>query len=258
VEKFIPIKFNAGKLLNVLTKWQQGLDWNAVYLENHDQPRIVSHYGDVGEYWERSAKLLATMLLTLRGTVFIYQGQEIGMTNADFKNLAQMNDIETVSIDEVLRSYWIPAPLRKKLILPSSRENARTPMQWSAQPGAGFTGGEPWLGINSNHDKINYEEQKRRKDSILSFYKNMIALRASNDTLKYGDFAPLHSEKGVIAYTRTIPGEEQYTVVLNFSKKPASTPFEGSLVGQVVVSNVGRNTYDGSLSPWEAVVLKVW
>jgi len=258
IEKYIPTKFKANKLLDILTKWQQGLDWNAVYLENHDQPRIVSHYGDDGEYWERSAKLLATMLLTLRGTVFLYQGQEIGMTNFDFKNLSKMDDLETIGVDKVLRSYLVPSFLRRKLIIPSSRENARTPMQWSAEPGAGFTTGKPWLEINSNHSKINVEEQKERASSIWSFYRNMILLRTSNETLKYGDFAPIHSDKNVIAYTRTVVGDEQYSVILNFSNKPASTPFEGSLVGKVVVTNVGRSTYDGTLSPWEAVVLKVW
>ena len=258
VEKYIPKRFKAGKLLEILTKWQQGLEWNAVYLENHDQPRIVSHYGNTGEYWERSAKLFATMLLTLRGTPFIYQGQEIGMTNFDFTNIKQINDPETINVDRVLRSYLIPSFLRWKLTAPCSRDNSRTPMQWSDEPGAGFTTGNPWLGINKNHSKINYQEQKTKATSILNFYKNMIALKASNRTLKYGEFAPVHSTKRVIAYTRTIQGEEQFTVILNISNNPATTPFEGSMVGKVVVSNTGRNTYDGNLSPWEAVVLKVW
>ena len=257
-EKFIPIKFKAKKLLGVLTKWQQGLEWNAVYLENHDQPRIVSHYGNDGEYWERSAKLLATMQLTLRGTQFIYQGQEIGMTNFNFKSLKQIDDLETLGVDGLLRSYLIPSFLREKWIMPCSRENSRTPMQWSAQPGAGFTTGQPWLAINSNYQKINYEEQDKRTGSILNFYKNMIALRASNETLKYGEFAPVYSDKNVLAYTRTLQTAEQFAIILNFSDKPANTPFEGSLVGKVAVTNIGRTTYDGTLSPWEAVVLKIW
>lgn len=142
--------------------------------------------------------------------------------------------------------------------MPCSRDNARTPMQWNAEPGAGFTTGHPWLGINKNHIRINHEEQKGRTGSIYNFYKNMITFRTSNETLKYGEFAPAYSSKKVIAYTRTIQGSEQYTVILNFSGKPAITPFEGSLMGKVIVTNVGRDTYDGTLSPWEAVVLKVW
>jgi len=258
LEKFIPMKFNAKKLLAVLTKWQQGLEWNAVYLENHDQPRIVSHYGNDAEYRERSAKLLAILLLTLRGTPYIYQGQEIGMTNFDFTSMAQMDDIETLNVDQLMRSYWIPSFLRWKWIMSGSRDNSRTPMQWSDEPGAGFTTGTPWLGINRNHTKVNYEEQKSRADSVLTFYKKMIALRASNEILKYGDFAPGFSTKQVLSYTRTKQGEGQYVVILNFSDKEATTPFEGKMMGQVIVSNTGRKAYDGNLAPWEAVVLKVW
>ncbi|MCL2425724.1 MAG: alpha-glucosidase [Oscillospiraceae bacterium] len=258
VEKYMPKKFRADKLLKVLTKWQQGLDWNAFYLESHDQPRIVSHYGNDGEYWERSAKLLATMQFTMRGSMFMYQGQEIGMTNFDFTEMSQIDDLETLGVDELLRSVRVPEFLRKKWIMPCSRDNSRTPMQWNAGPGAGFTTGEPWLGINKNYVNINYEEQRQRAGSIYNYYRNLIRLRASSETFKYGDFAPVYSDKKVIAYTRTTHGVEQYTVILNFSSDSVTIPFEGSMVGTVAVTNIGRKTYDGSLSPWEAVVLKVW
>jgi oligo-1,6-glucosidase len=257
VEKYVPKKFKADKLLDVLTKWQQGLDWNAIYLENHDQPRIVSHYGDDGEYRERSAKLLATLQLTLRGTMFIYQGQELGMTNSVFNNIKQFDDVETINADKLLRSYLIPKFLRRKWIIPCSRDNSRTPYQWNEKPGAGFTNGEPWLSINNNHVLINYEEQKNREDSVLRFYKKMIALRASSKALKYGDFTPVYSSRQVIAYTRTAEDNEQYAVILNFSEKAANIPHKESLTGNVVVSNIGRSAFDGALSPWEAVVLKV-
>jgi len=250
IEHYIPKKFKAKKLLDVLTIWQQGLYWNAVYFENHDQPRIVSHYGDDGQYWERSAKLLATMQFTLRGTPFLYQGQEIGMTNFDFTNLTQLNDVESHNIDKMLRSLCIPKPIRWNWIKASSRDNSRTPMQWSAQPGAGFTDGEPWLGINGNHVRINYLDQQGRDGSVLDYYKKMIAMRASSNTLKYGDFTPVFAEAGVIAYKRTL-GEERYTTVLNFSEKPATAAF----TGQIAASNIGREGYDGTLEAWEAVVL---
>jgi len=258
MEKYVPIKFSPGKLLKVLTKWQQGLNWSGVYLENHDQPRIISHYGNDEEYWERSAKLFAVMLLTLKGTPFIYQGQEIGMTNFDYTNIKQLDDIESLGVDRLLRSYWIPTGLRWKWIAPSSRDNARTPYQWNSEEGAGFTKGDPWLKINKNHSKINFDEQKQRKDSILTFYKKMIAIRTSSHTLKHGDFAPAHSDKQVMAYTRTTAGEEQFAIILNLSDKPTTLPFEGNLIGKVIVTNVGRTNYDGNLSPWEAVVLKIW
>ena len=250
IARYIPKKFKAKHLLDVFTKWQQGLDWNAVYLESHDQPRIVSHYGDAGYYWERSAKLLAAMQFTLRGTPFVYQGQEIGMTNFDFSNLSQLNDVESYNIDKLMRSLRIPARLRWKWIRMASRDNSRTPMQWTGEPGAGFTRGTPWLGINGNYTRINYRDQQSRTDSILGFYKKMIALRASSDTLKYGDFSPLYSKCNVIAYAREL-GMELYITILNFSKKPARAPF----MGRVAASNTGREAYDGNLMPYEAVVL---
>lgn len=251
VSRYIPKRFSAKRLLEVLGKWQTGLSWNAVYLENHDQPRIVSHYGDDGTYWERSAKLLATLLLTLRGTPFIYQGQEIGMTNFDFTELSQLNDVESFNIDKLMQAFHIPRALRWRWVKISSRDNARTPMQWSSGPGAGFTTGEPWLGINGNYTQINYEDQKTRPDSVLAYYKALIVLRAGSETLKYGEFQPFYSDNGVIAYTRTL-NHEQYLVALNFCGKPA----RAALSGEVAASNTGRASYDGTLSPWEAVVLR--
>jgi oligo-1,6-glucosidase len=191
IARFIPKKFHASKLLEVLTNWQQGLEWNAVYLENHDQSRIVSHFGDPCKYWERSAKLLALLELTLRGTPFIYQGQEIGMINFDFKSLDEVNDVESRNLDALMRKLHIPGFLRWKWIRASSRDNARTPVQWSGEEGAGFTGGAPWLGINGNYRRINYEAQKGDPDSVLSFYKQLIRARASSELLRRGDFAPL-------------------------------------------------------------------
>ena len=251
VARYIPKKFKPGKLLETLAKWQQGLEWNAVYLENHDQPRIVSHYGDDRTFRERSAKMLAVMQLTLRGTPFIYQGQEIGMTNFDFTGMSQLNDVESFNIDKLMRSLGIPAGLRWRWIKAASRDNARTPMQWTDEPGAGFTDGTPWLGVNGNHVRINVRDQKARNDSVLSFYKKMIALRASSETLKYGEFEPLYSKGGVIAYARVLD-TDMYITVLNISANPASASF----VGTVVASNTGRGKFDGSLEPYEAVVLR--
>jgi len=253
IARYIPKPFRAKRLLDVLTKWQRGLSWNAVYLENHDQPRIVSHYGNDGELWERSAKMLATMHLTLRGTPFIYQGQEIGMTNFDFSSFEQLKDVESFNMEKLMRRLWIPAPLRWKWISISARDNSRTPMQWTGDDGAGFTTGEPWIGINGNHKRINYESQQDDPGSVLQYYKDMIALRASSDTLKYGDFEPLFTRGGAIAYARTLD-DERYVTALNFSKMPARTPI--TINGDVTVSNVGRDIYDGILMPYEAVVLK--
>jgi oligo-1,6-glucosidase len=252
VARYIPKKFKAKNLLNVLTKWQQGLDWNALYLENHDQPRIVSHYGDDGMYWERSAKMLATMEFTLRGTPFVFEGQEIGMTNFDFTSLSQLKDVESFNIDWLMKKMRIPAALRWKWIKQSSRDNSRTPMQWSGENGAGFTTGTPWIGINGNYKKINYQDQLKNENSVLHYYRKLIALRASSETLKYGAFEPLYADNRVMAYRRTLENE-QYTVLLNFSRKPSQVPY----TGEVVISNTGIQVYEGVLAPYEAVVLKI-
>ncbi len=251
VSRYVGKKFRAKNLLRVLSKWQKGLSWNAVYLENHDQPRIVSHYGDDGEYRERSAKLLATMEFTLRGTPFVYQGQEIGMTNFDFTDLSQLNDVESRNIDALMKKLNIPAKTRWKWIREASRDNGRTPVQWTAGPNAGFTAGTPWLGVNGNHTRVNYAAQEGDPDSVLTYYKKMIALRAGSEALKYGNFAPLFANRRVMAYARRL-GSERYVTLLNFSPKPVKAAF----TGEVTVSNTGISEYRGRLSPWEAVVLK--
>ncbi len=252
VARYIPKAFKAKNLLAVLAKWQQGLSWNAVYLENHDQPRIVSHYGDDGHYRERSAKLLATLLLTLRGTPYIYQGQEIGMTNFDFTSLSQLKDVESHNIDRLMRRLWIPRFLRWRWIRQASRDNARTPMQWTAGTQAGFTTGTPWLPVNGNHSQINYKAQRGDPSSVLGYYRRMIALRAGSETLKYGAFEPLFANRRVMAYARTL-GSERYVVLLNFSGHVA----HADAAGEVVAANTDLRAYTGRLAPWEAVVLRV-
>ncbi len=251
VARYIPKKFKAKKLLEVVTKWQQGLTWNAFYWENHDQPRIVSHYGDEGQYWEQSAKLLATMQFTMGGTLFMYQGQEIAMTNFDFTSLAQVDDVESHNINAFAKRLGLPKRLRWKWLKISSRDNGRTPMQWNSGPGAGFTTGTPWLGINQNHKTINYQEQKDRASSVLNYYKKLIALRKNTPALIYGTFIPLFAKGSVIAYSRKWE-EEEYVVLLNFSSKPAKAEFAGA----VYIGNTGAKYFSGSLGPWEAVVLK--
>ena len=250
VERYIPKPFSAKRLLAVLNGWQTGLDWNAVYLESHDQPRIVSHYGDDRRYRARSAKMLATLELTLRGTPFIYQGQELGMTNADFRSMAELNDVESRNIDALMRSLGIPKFLRWRWIRMAARDNARTPMQWSAAEGAGFTTGRPWLQITGNYQTINYAAQDGDEESVLNYYRRMIALRAGSDVLKYGAFQALFATRRVMAYRRVYHGET-LTAVLNFSGRSARVPFSGA----VIAGNLGKTAFGGLLQPYEAVVL---
>jgi oligo-1,6-glucosidase len=294
--RFVPKKFRAGELLKRLDKWQRGLEWNALYLENHDQSRIVSHYGDdrgAGEkdgFWERSAKLLAVLEFTLRGTPFVYQGQEIGMTNFDFTGIEEVKDIETHNLNRLMKKFFFPAWLRWRWLRLSSRDNARTPFQWDSGPGAGFSSGAPWLGVNRNYRVLNYAAQRDDPASVLSFYKQMIRFRAGNYVLKYGEFHPLCARGPVIAYERRFavsaeaiaagdaadmanpaaqttaapPADvraESFVVLLNFSGKRAKLPagYAGRpLAGKVAVSNTGRaDPPDKTLEPWEAAVIQM-
>jgi glycosidase len=197
------------------------------------------------------------MELSLRGTVFIYQGQEIGMTNFDFKSLDEVNDVETHNLDALMKKMHIPRFLRWKWVKESSRDNARTPVQWNDSPNGGFTNGKPWLRTNANYKKINYEEQKKDPGSILNFYKKLIKLRLASDCLKYGSFEPLELKKGpLIAFRRTL-GDETYTTVLNFSGRRQTLPQGASLLqkGSITLSNTNRTSWDGALEPWEALLI---
>lgn len=250
--KWFKRRFNAGRFARIISKWQNALEWNTCYLENHDQPRSVSRFGDDGKYWSVSAKMLCLMLFTLRGTPFIYQGQEIGMTNFDFTGMEQIRDVESLNIYKTAKKLHIPGFYRWRMIKRSSRDNSRTPMQWSAEPGAGFTAGEPWLGINGNYKTINAAAQTDDPDSIWNFYKSMIALRAASNVLKRGSFRLIRASKRVFIYERE-GGGQVYRVLLNFGRRPQKAPCGGG----VIVSNYGRTEYDGELKPYEAVLIDV-
>jgi len=266
IAQFIPKKFRARKLLEVITKWQQGLEWNAVYLENHDQPRIVSHFGAAekdSKYWKQSAKMLALFELTLRGTPFIYQGQEIGMTNFDLKNLNELNDAVSHGLNKLMKKMCIPGFIRWQWIKASSRDNARTPMQWDDSGHAGFSKAKPWLGVNSNYKKINYASQKDDPDSILSFYKTMTALRKKSECLIYGEFIPIHADDRLIIYQRKLKTkdsqkDETYTIALNFSSRTVKLPgkFLSLFPETPVISASGQKEFNGCLFPWDGVLFK--
>ena len=281
IARFIPKKFSARKLLEVMTKWQQGLDWNAVYLENHDQSRIVSHFGagekhkgsngKPGKYWERSAKMIALFQLTLRGTPFIFQGQEIGMTNFDFKSLDEVNDVESHGLNKLMKKFLIPKALRWKWIKASSRDNSRTPMQWDNTENAGFSKVKPWLGINKNYKYINYSSQKNNPDSVLSFYKKLITLRKETKCIVHGEFLPVFADSRLMIYQRKLD-EETFTIALNFSYRSVSLPkkFAPLFVGTLIANASGANASGTKVSgvyasgakpenvllPWDGVLIK--
>lgn len=260
--KWFKRRFHAGRFAATIAKWQKALTWNANYLENHDQPRSVSRFGDDSRYWVQSAKLLCTLLLTLRGTPFVYQGQEIGMTNFDFTGMDQIQDVESHNIYRLAKRLHFPPGLRWKMIKASSRDNARTPIQWDDSPNAGFTTGVPWLGINRNYTHINMASQVNNPDSVRSFYKALIALRSDNEVLKYGSFEPVRIKKHLFIYRRELNGES-LAIVLNFSGSAQKVSLnrsgdstQDSSSQSIVLSNYEREAFDGMLQPYEALILK--
>jgi oligo-1,6-glucosidase len=263
IVKWIPRRFHAGRFGKVLTKWQTSLDWNANYLENHDQPRSVSRFGDDKKFWAESAKMLAVLLLSLRGTPYIYQGQELGMTNFDYTSIHQISDVESHNVYKLARQMHLPKIVCWQMIRMTGRDNARTPMQWNAESQAGFTTGKPWIGINSNYRRINVEAQTRDPLSVRSFYKTMIALRAQNDALLKGSFRSIRNTRRLIAFERTY-NNETLTILLSFSKKRQRIfsyrfPFFFSHIpaaGTILLSTYGKTTYDGVLEPYEAIIMR--
>jgi len=248
--KWFKRRFHAGRFSKTIAKWQQALEWNANYLENHDQPRSVSRFGNTDEYWAQSAKMLCTMLMTLRGTPYVYQGQEIGMTNFDYTSMDQIQDVESHNVYKLAKKLHIPKFYRWRMIKTCSRDNARTPMQWNSEENAGFTTGKPWLAVNHNYTRINMAAQMDDPDSVHSYYKTMIALRGKSDVLKYGDFRFISATRHLFVYERERNGQT-YRVILNFSKKDQKAPCDGDLL----ISNYSRTAYDGTLSPFEAVII---
>ena len=239
-----------GKFMETLARWQKEVPWNTIYLENHDQPRSIPRFGSE-KYPMESGKLLATLLLTLKGTPYIYQGQEIGMTDFDFTSMAQVRDVESINVHGLLKSAGVPAGLRWKIIRATSRDNARTPMQWDGGYNAGFTAGTPWLGVNANHRSVNMAAQKKDPHSLRSWYKTLIALRKSSPTLLWGEFELLEATDTLCAYHRVGQGET-LTVVLNCSDGVQTVDYSGELV----LSSYGGAAFDGTLLPWEAVILR--
>lgn len=250
--KWFKRPFDPARFGRTIAKWQNALEWNANYLENHDQPRSVSRFGNDKEYWSASAKMLCVMLLTLRGTPFIYQGQEIGMTNFDFTGMDQLQDVESHNIYEFAKKLHLPESYRWKMIKRTSRDNSRTPVQWNDKENAGFTTGKPWLGINSNYKQINMAAQLTDPDSVRSFYRSMIALRAGSGVLKYGGFRLISASRRLFIYEREQDGAT-YRVLLNFGRRTIRAQCSGA----VIMSTYGRTAFDGALKPYEAIVIDV-
>ncbi|WP_303997275.1 alpha-glucosidase [Megamonas hypermegale] len=245
-------------LKRVFTKWQTQLaneGWNSLFWNNHDLPRIVSRWGDDGKYRVQSAKMLAILLHGMKGTPYIYQGEEIGMTNIEFNTIDDFADIEAVNMykeriaagcdrESVLRS------LRAK-----ARDNARTPMQWNDSENAGFTQGKPWYRVNPNYPQINVENALADENSVFYCYQKLIKLRRENPIMVYGDYALLlPDDENIYAYTRTYQ-DKTWLVICNFYKNSVEFSLNGT--GKVLISNYENSCTDlknGRLRPYEAVI----
>lgn len=247
--KYFKRNFSLKRFARAISKWQTSMFWNANYLENHDQRRAVSRFGDEA-YGFESAKMLGLMLLALRGTPYIYQGQEIGMTNFDYEQLEELDDIESHNVDAFLKKYHIPSRFRWSMLQRTSRDNCRTPMQWNRQLHGGFTSGQPWLKVNDNYQTINLESQLNDTDSVWHFYKKMIAFRQNSPILLYGDYEEDQVTKNLYVFKRTYKHRTLY-ILLNFSKKKIKTNYKG----QVKLSTLNRTTFDGKLDAFEAIIL---
>ena len=250
----VPLKEN-------LSKWQKGLDgvaWNSLYFCNHDQPTIVSRLGDESDACrELSAKCIATCLHMMQGTPYVYQGEELGMTNTVFNSVDDFRDLESVNAyrELVESGLYTDGDMFPK-IAHKSRDNARTPMQWDASENAGFTTGTPWIAVNPNYKKINVADQLKREDSVFHYYQKLIRLRKENEIIVYGNYELLLPEdENIFAYTRTLDNKK-LLVVCNFSKSEQKFDFSGYENAKVLISNYNRDAReDGILKPYEATVL---
>ncbi len=261
--KFDNVPLKLVDLKQSLGHWQSGLadrGWNSLYFGNHDQPRSVSRFGDDGRYRYESATLLAAILHLHRGTPYIYQGDEIGMTGAGFTTIEQYRDIESLNhYHEAVAAGASPASVLESLAL-RSRDNARTPMQWDASPLAGFTTGTPWLEITPNHDTINVETDRAAGSrSIFEFYRRLIALRHESAVVSLGDFLMLEPEHPTLyAFTRSL-GDETLVVAGNFSSEQLELPLDAplSLDGGLLIGNYAEAPdVAGALRPWEVRVVR--
>lgn len=252
---------------SIIRKWQTQLDgqgWNSIYLNNHDQPRMVSRFGNDSKFREASAKALATLNFTLQGTPYIYQGEEIGMTNVKFDSILDYNDLDTKNAYQQMKaSGTLLEDEIMDRIRQRSRDNARTPMQWDQSKHAGFTTGTPWLKVNPNYPEINVMLSENKEDSILNYYKKLIQVRKANPTLIYGHYEEFLEENEEIYCYKRYDDTNHYLILINFTDKniSCSLPSKISLSGaDLKISNykaISPCDSDFMLRPYEARVYQL-
>ena len=261
--KWTTEKYDFKEFKRIMIKWQeelQGKAWNSLFLGNHDQPRSVSRFGnDNPAYRETSAKMLATCLHMMQGTPYVYQGEELGMTNVYFDKLEDYRDIESINFFTELTEAGLMTPeYMMKCLMLRSRDNARTPMQWDDSEQAGFTDGESWIKVNPNYKEINAAQQLEDPNSIFYYYQKLIRLRKEKDIIVYGEFEPIYrDDEQIFAYIRR-QKQEKLLTVCNFSDKNAEMEIPEEFKGaECLITNLDRTVFEGRivLKPYEAFVL---
>ena len=252
----------------VMTRWQKDLEgraWNSIFLSNHDQPRSVSRFGDDTQFRVESAKLLATLIHLLQGTPYVYQGDEIGMTNVAFESIEEYRDVATRNMyKEAVEEKGVDPQVALKVVHARSRDNARTPMQWDGTENAGFTRGTPWINVNPNYKEINVAESRADPNSVFYYYQKLIRLRKENPIVVYGTYdLILSSHEEIYAFTRTLD-EDRLLVILNFTRNtplfilPKNISFSSR---ELLISNydvdVNENIHQITLRPYEARVYRL-
>lgn len=262
--KWTTRKMDLRNLKKILTRWQKGLQdiaWNSLYWENHDQPRSVSRFGnDSDEYREISAKMLATCIHMMQGTPYVYQGEELGMTNCPFNTLDNFRDLESINaFHELTEQGKMTEEDMMAAIGYKGRDNARTPMQWDDSAYAGFSTANPWIMVNPNYTKINAKDQVNREDSVFKYYQKLIKLRHESELIVYGTYdLILDDDKDIYAYIRTL-GDEKLIVYCNFSENTREVELPEEFTnGKVLISNYSdaKANQKIALRPYEAIVIQ--
>ncbi|WP_175614953.1 glycoside hydrolase family 13 protein [Piscibacillus halophilus] len=248
---------NIIELKETLTRWQKTLErdgWNALFIENHDIPRVTSTWGNDSNYWRESATALGAMYFFMKGTPFIYQGQEIGMTNSEFKQIGEFNDVRTINHYYLKKQEGYNHEEIMAILNKTSRDHSRTPMQWNNQDHAGFSQTSPWLKVNDNYEWLNVEKQQNDEGSVLSFYKKMIKLRRQYDVFIYGQYElQMADHPTIFSYTREYEGVRML-IVTNLSEQPAV--MDSFDIDKLLLSN-DSDASSNVLNPYEARVYKL-
>lgn len=260
-EKWTLMPFDFQELKQLLNDWQLGMQeghgWNALFWCCHDQPRVLSRFGDDKNYPKESAKMLATTIHLLRGTPYIYQGEEIGMTNAYFDNIEQYQDVESLNAFKILKQNGMSEDEIYQILQSKSRDNARTPMQWNNHRYAGFSDAEPWIAVNENYHDINVENNLKDLDSVFYYYQKLIKLRKQYSVILQGAYEPLLLDHPTIFAYKRIDQNDEIIVYNHFYDDNQSTITVDASQYDILLSNVQRNTLEDTiiLKPYESLVL---